>query len=91
MSTARTDASLESDVLDEIQRVATEELDLGRAPMLDDDFLRDLHFDSLALTTLAASLEARFGVTLEEDDAVTVATVADLVRLVAHRVGARRP
>lgn len=76
----------EAMVLAEIRRVAREELDLDREIGTDDHLVRDLQLDSLALATLAASVESRFGVALEEHDAAEVTTVGALIRLVVRRI-----
>ncbi len=76
---------LSSDVLAEIQRIAVEELELSQAPQPTDELIRDLKLDSIALITLAAGLENRFRVKLNEQDASHVVTVADLAALVMRR------
>jgi len=78
-------ADVRAGALEEICRVASEELDLPRAPALGDDLVLDLHLDSVGLLTLVVALENRFRVRLEEEDAARVRTVADLVALVAER------
>jgi acyl carrier protein len=74
-------------VLAEIRRIARTELefdgDISPATRLDED----LSLDSLALIVVAVGLENAFRVKLREEDVGTIATVADLVRLVALRVG----
>jgi acyl carrier protein len=50
--------------------------------------LKDLQLDSLGLTVLAVGLENRFRVKLSEEDAVGLATVEDLAKLVVTRVAA---
>jgi acyl carrier protein len=71
--------------LDEIRRVASDELLLPRAPQPDDDLVLDLHLDSVGLLTLVVALEDRFRVKLAEEDAASVRTVDDLAALVAQR------
>ncbi len=72
-------------VLDEIRRVARDELGLARVPEPQHDLVLDLQLDSLMLLTLAVALEDRFRVKLHDDDASRVRTVAELVQLVEER------
>jgi acyl carrier protein len=74
--------------LDEIRRIAADELALQRKPEPADDLVLDLHLDSVGLLTLVVALEDRFRVKLEEEDAARVRTVEDLTALVAERVAA---
>jgi acyl carrier protein len=76
---------LSSDIIAEIRRIAVEELELGQPPEPADELIRDLKLDSIALITLAAGLENRFRVKLNEEDAGHVVTVADLAALVLRR------
>lgn len=76
---------LSAEVLDEIRRIAVEELELERPPAPTDELIRDLKLDSIGLITLAAGLENRFRVKLSEQDAGGVVTVADLAALVLRR------
>ncbi len=73
------------DVVREIQRICDAELRLARpiAPAL--QLARDLGLDSLAAMILAVGLEDRYRVRLNEQDAATLVTVADLVSLVQRR------
>ena len=79
--------AVRAEALEEIRRVASEELALPRAPAAGDDLILDLHLDSVGLLTLVVALENRFRVRLEEEDAAKVRTVEDLIALVAERVG----
>ena len=78
-------AALEQAVLDEVRRIAAEELEWTRPVQPTDDLLRDLQLDSLGLTVLAVGLENRFRVRLTEEDSAGILTVQDLMRLVAAR------
>jgi len=78
---------LEQEVLAEIRRIATEELEWKGTVDPRQDLFRDLQLDSLGLTVLAVGLENRFRIRLSEEDAQELKTVADLTRLVASRVG----
>lgn len=81
-------ADVSDQALEEIRRVAAEELDLPRAPAPGDDLVLDLHLDSVGLLTLVVALENRFRIRLEEQDAAQVRTVADLIALVSGRAAA---
>jgi acyl carrier protein len=81
-------AELEGEVVAEIRRILGEELEWRGAVEPAHDLLKDLQLDSLGLTVLAVGLENRFRVKLSEEDAVGVATVADLAKRVVTRVSA---
>lgn len=73
------------EVMQEIQRIGDAELQfaLPIAPHL--QLARDLGLDSLGAMILAVGLEDRYRVRLNEQDAVALVTVADLVELVQRR------
>jgi acyl carrier protein len=73
------------EVLAEISRIATEELQLERAVQASDELIQDLQLDSLGLTILAVGLEDRFRIKLTEEDSAKIRTVEDLAALVAIR------
>ena len=81
-------ADVQSLALDEIRRVAAQEIGLPRVPSPDDDLVVDLNLDSVGLLTLVVALEDRVCVKLEEQDAARVRTVSDLVALVVERTAA---
>lgn len=81
-------AEPEQEVLAEIRRIATEELEWQGELEPRHELLRDLQLDSLGLTVLAVGLENRFRIRLSEEDAQGVRTVEDLMRLVARRAAA---
>jgi acyl carrier protein len=72
-------------VLTEIRRIAEAELDVRGAVEARSELVRDLGLDSLGAMVLAVGLENRFRVKLDEQDAGTLRTVADLVALVQRR------
>ncbi len=74
-----------AEVLAEIRRIASEELQLERAVEASDELIQDLQLDSLGLTILAVGLEDRFRIKLTEEDSARVCTVEDLAALVAVR------
>ena len=77
---------LEEQVLAEIRRVFSKELEREEPVELHHELLRELHVDSMAAIVLAVGLEDRFRVKLTEEDTVGVVTVADLVKRVCLRV-----
>ncbi|MFP2961164.1 acyl carrier protein [Myxococcus sp. 1LA] len=81
-------AEPELEVLTEIHRIVTDELEWKGAVEPGQDLVRDLQLDSLGLTVLAVGLENRFRIRLSEEDAQGVRTVGDLAKLVARRVAA---
>ena len=64
---------------------------LGRSTPLEPGqrLVEDLGLDSLGLLTLAAEVENRFRVALEPDDEARIATVGDLVDVLAAKLEAR--
>ena len=74
------------EVLAEMQRIATAELELTRPLHPTDELVRDLELDSMGLIVLAVGLENRFRVKLSEEDAAQLVTVEDLAALVLRRV-----
>lgn len=72
-------------VLDEIRAIAQAELDCAGPIRETDELVADLGIDSLGAIVLAVGLENHFRVRLQEQDAGTLVTVADLVRLVQQR------
>ena len=72
-------------VLVEIRRVVERETALPREVRDDDRLVDDLGLDSLTLTTLAVELEDRFQIFLNDEEAIRVRTVGELVRLVVAR------
>jgi acyl carrier protein len=74
-----------AEVLAEIRRIASEELQLERAVEPSDELIQDLQLDSLGLTILAVGLEDRFRIKLTEEDSAKIRTVDDRANLVAIR------
>ncbi|WP_426755211.1 acyl carrier protein [Myxococcus sp. Y35] len=79
-------AERELEVINEIHRIVTDELEWKGAVEPTQDLVRDLQLDSLGLTVLAVGLENRFRIRLSEEDAQGVRTVGDLAKLVARRI-----
>lgn len=73
------------EVVQEIQRICDAELQLARPVAPELHLTRDLALDSLGALILAVGLEDRYRVRLNEQDAATLVTVADLVALVQRR------
>ena len=82
---AEPQAETQQAVLEEIRRIAAEELEWTRPVQPTDELLKDLQLDSLGLTVLAVGLENRFRLRLTEEDSAGIVTVQDLMRLVATR------
>lgn len=71
-------------MLEKIKAILAEFTDADVSGVTEDtDIQFDLGFDSLQLMNLAVELEKEFGVTISDEDAAAVSTVADLVRLVS--------
>ncbi len=84
-------ASTADEVLTEIRRIASEQLELERPIDPSDELINDLQLDSLGLTVLAVGLEDRFRIKLTEEDSSRVTTVSDLAYLVVSRTREPRP
>jgi len=85
MDELQTPAAASGEVLREIRRVLHDELGLKRDARPEDDLVADLQLDSVGLLTLVVSLEDRFRIALEEQDAAAVRTVQQLAELVERR------
>jgi acyl carrier protein len=72
-------------VLAEIRSIAEAELEHSGPVTHADDLVADLGVDSLGAIVLAVGLESHFRIRLQEQDAGTLTTVGDLVRLVQKR------
>jgi acyl carrier protein len=81
----------EADVLAEIQRIASEELEIATPIQSSDPLFSGLALDSMRLTILAVGLEDRFRIRLSHEDATQVTTVAELAQLVALRTQEASP
>ena len=71
-----------------IAEVARQHLGWEGRLTLDMRLVEDLRLDSIRLLTLAAEVENRFRVFLDEMDEAAVETVGDLVALVRRKLGA---
>jgi acyl carrier protein len=76
---------LRAEILAEIRRVLSVELEVPEPVELRHELARDLGVDSMGAVVLAVALEDRYRVKLSDEDAGTVATVEDLVDLVERR------
>ena len=74
-------------ILAGIQEVARLHLGWEEALTLDMRLVEDLHLDSIRLLTLAAEVENRFRVFLDELDEGAIATVGDLVSVIRRKLG----
>jgi len=72
----------ENTILDQIRRIARDELRREREISPDDDLTRDLGLDSLERIQLAVAIEDQFRVALLQPDAARARTIGELVRLV---------
>ena len=77
---------LRAEILAEIRRVFSVDLEVPGLVEPHHALARDLRVDSMGAIVLAVALEDRFRVTLSDAEAATVVTVSDLVDLVERRV-----
>ena len=76
---------LRAEILAEIRRVLSVELEVTAPVEPQHELARDLKIDSMGAIVLAVALEDRFRVKLSDEDALTFVTIEDLVDLVERR------
>lgn len=79
---------IDSNILEGIAQVAQEHLGWQGPLTADMRLVEDLRLDSVRLLTLAAEVENRFRVLLDEADELAIETVGDLVAIVRRKLGA---
>ena len=84
-------ASEAEEILEQIRRIAREELEIAHAFSVEDELSGRLALDSMQMLTLAVRLENHFLVKLREEDSAGIHTVGDLVALVKLRKEEARP
>ena len=77
----------EAAILEGIAQVVQEHLGWEGPLTLEMRLVEDLRLDSVRLLTLAAEVENRFRVILDETDEAGIQTVGDLVALVRRKLG----
>ena len=71
-------------MLEQIRTILSRFTDADLSGITEDtDILFDLGFDSLQVMNLATALEETFGVTVSDEDAASIVTVSDIIRLVS--------
>jgi acyl carrier protein len=75
-------------ILEGIAEVVRQRLDWQGPLTMDMRLVEDLRLDSVRLLTLAAEVENRFRVFLDETDEAGIRTVADLVAVVRRKLHA---
>jgi acyl carrier protein len=76
---------LHTRVLEEIRRVARDELEIDDRVVPEMRLDVDLNLDSMAMIVMAVALENRFQVRLDEGDEQVIRTIGDLADLVVRR------
>lgn len=79
---------MEATILEGIAQVAREHLGWQGPLTPDMRLVEDLRLDSVRLLTLAAEVENRFRILLDEADELAIQTVGDLVAIVRRKLGA---
>lgn len=79
---------IDSAILEGIAQVAREHLGWQGPLTPEMRLVEDLRLDSVRLLTLAAEVENRFRVLLDEADELALETVGDLVAVVRRKLGA---
>ena len=77
-------AHIEEGVIDVLRKVSRRPID----PVLENDLVKDLGFDSLQVLEVIAELEDRFDISIPLNDVPTTRSVAQVVAQVAHLLGA---
>ena len=71
-------------MLERIKKILAEFTDADLSDLTENtDIQYELGFDSLQIMNLAVELEQESGVTIDDEDAAAIVTVADIVRLVS--------
>lgn len=77
-----------------IRRIVGEELDIDISRALPSDrFVQDLRIDdldSLAAVTIVTKIEKEFGITITDNEAVSIITIEQLVSCVASKLASKR-
>jgi acyl carrier protein len=76
-----------TDILEGVAEVARQHLGWEGPLTVDMRLIEDLRLDSVRLLTLAAEVENRFRVILDEADEAAIVTVGDLVEMVRRKLG----
>lgn len=78
---------MNQEIFERVQKVIVEQLDKRPEEItLETNLAEDLQADSLDLVELAMALEQEFDVTISEEEAEQVRTVADAVRLLTEKL-----
>ena len=78
--------NIEEKVKDIIVTESYDELPVDNDNFYDLDFRTQLLFDSLQIVEVAMSCEAKFGITLSEDDVLNAKTPNDLIKLIKEKL-----
>lgn len=71
-------------MLERIKNILAEFTDADLSDLTENtDIQYELGFDSLQIMNLAVELEQEFGVTIDDEDAAAIVTVADIIKLVS--------
>ncbi|GBC92012.1 Acyl carrier protein [bacterium HR15] len=80
---------MDQELFDRVRKVIVEQLDVREEEVTPDaTFTDDLGADSLDLVELVMAFEQEFDVSISEEEAEQVRTVADAVRLLAEKLQA---
>ena len=71
------------DTFNKVADMLSEQLGINKDKItLESDVIKDLGEDSLDVVQMLMALEEDFGITVSEDDAANLRTVADIVKLI---------
>lgn len=71
------------DTFNKVADMLSEQLGINKDKItLESDVIKDLGADSLDVVQMLMALEEDFGITVSEDDAANLKTVADIVKLI---------
>ena len=74
-------------VLDKVRKLLAEQLDLEAAQITEKtDVADDLGADSLDMVELMLAIEEEFGVVIEDEDAIKLKSVGDLVAYIEAKI-----
>jgi acyl carrier protein len=80
---------MNQEIFERVQKVIVEQLGVDESAVTPEaSFVDDFNADSLDLVELVMAFEQEFDVSISEEEAVRVRTVADAVRLLSEKVQA---
>lgn len=80
------DASSAAPVSDKVMEIFADNLGIDRDQLDSSTFIKDIGADSLDIVELVMELEEEFGITISDNDAEQIRTIADAIRYIIERL-----